>query len=104
MWMTVRLRFAPSPTGNLHLGTLRAALFNWLYAKKKGGVFVCRIEDTDMQRSDPIYEKTIFEGLDWLGLTCDESPEVGGDYGPYRQSERFEMYQTYIQQLLDHVE
>ncbi|MEK9656754.1 MAG: glutamate--tRNA ligase [bacterium] len=99
--MTVRLRFAPSPTGNLHLGTLRAALFNWLYAQKKKGVFLCRIEDTDLQRSEARFEDSIFEGLAWLGLTCDESPMVGGDFGPYRQSERRGIYQTYIDQLIE---
>mgnify|MGYP001182614581 FL=1 len=84
----MRLRFAPSPTGNLHIGTLRAALFNWLYAKANGGTFVLRIEDTDLERSDAQYETNIVDGLDWLGLTIDEGPTQGGDYGSYRQSER----------------
>lgn len=86
----VRVRFAPSPTGNLHIGTLRAALFNWLYAKANNGTFILRIEDTDMERSKPEFETNIFEGLQWLGLTPDEGPLEGGDCGPYRQSERIE--------------
>ena len=99
--MNSRYRFAPSPTGNLHLGTLRAALFNWLLAQKKSeDVFVCRIEDTDRQRSETGFESSIFEGLAWLGLHCDESPLQGGDRGPYRQSERTMFYAEHIQKLL----
>ena len=94
-----RLRFAPSPTGHLHLGTLRAALFNWLYAKRLKGAFICRIEDTDIKRSDQRFEKSIFDGLEWLGLNCDESSLHGGDFGPYRQSERVEIYNKYISLL-----
>jgi glutamyl-tRNA synthetase len=86
----VRVRFAPSPTGNLHIGTLRTALFNWLFARHHKGVFILRIEDTDLQRSEAQYETNILEGLEWLGLTVDEGPNEGGDYGPYRQSERIE--------------
>ena len=97
----VRLRFAPSPTGNLHLGTLRAALFNWLYAKKMNGSFICRIEDTDALRSKSEFEESIFQGLDWLGLNCDESPKNTGKYGPYRQSERKLFYQKYLDILID---
>ena len=98
----VRVRFAPSPTGNLHIGTLRTALFNWLYAKANGGVFVLRIEDTDRNRSDVAYEKSILAGLDWLGITIDEGPDLG-EYGPYRQSERQEkgIYQLYLDRLLE---
>ncbi len=95
-----RVRIAPSPTGNLHVGTARTALFNWLYAKSTGGTFVLRIEDTDLERSDPKFETNIIEGLKWLGLTWDEGPEVGGPYGPYRQSERIETYEKYINELL----
>ena len=87
---TIRARFAPSPTGNLHLGTLRTALFTWLFARNKGGTTILRIEDTDLNRSNPEFEKSIQEGLDWLGLDCDESPVQGGQYGPYRQSERIQ--------------
>lgn len=98
----VRVRFAPSPTGNLHLGTLRTALFCWLYARRHGGSVILRIEDTDQQRSNTDYESSIFDGLRWLGLTMDESSEVGGAYGPYRQSERFRggSYDSAIEQLL----
>lgn len=84
----VRVRFAPSPTGRLHIGTARTALFNWLFARNMGGVFILRIEDTDAQRSTGEFEKDILEDLSWLGLNWDEGPDVGGDYGPYRQTER----------------
>lgn len=98
----VRVRFAPSPTGNLHIGTLRTALFNWLFARHNKGVFILRIEDTDLQRSESQYETNILEGLDWLGLTVDEGPNEGGDYGPYRQSERIEQgaYKAHCDALL----
>src|SRR3990170_193433 len=97
----VRVRIAPSPTGALHIGTARTALFNYLFAKRHGGSFVLRIEDTDRERSDPKFEKNIFEGLRWLGITADESPETGGPHAPYRQSERTASYKKYIEQLLD---
>jgi len=99
----VRVRFAPSPTGNLHIGTLRTALFSWLYAKHHGGTFVLRIEDTDLQRSESSFEKNIFDGLSWFGIQNDEGPLEGGDYGPYRQSERISegIYEAEIQKLLD---
>jgi nondiscriminating glutamyl-tRNA synthetase len=96
----VRVRIAPSPTGFLHIGTARTALFNYLFAKKFGGRFILRIEDTDAERSDKKYEKDIFEGLSWLGINADESPEKGGAFGPYRQSERIEIYKTYLEKLL----
>jgi len=96
----VRVRFAPSPTGNLHLGTVRAALFNWLFARHHNGTLVLRIEDTDRQRSLPEYEKNILDGLAWLGLDYDEGPDQPGPYGPYRQSERQSIYEDYIQRLL----
>jgi nondiscriminating glutamyl-tRNA synthetase len=98
----VRVRFAPSPTGFLHIGSARAALFNYLFAKKNKGSFVLRIEDTDKERSLPEYEENIIDGLLWLGINWDEGPRNGsciGDYGPYRQSER-KIYQKYIEQLL----
>ena len=98
---TIRTRIAPSPTGFLHIGTARTALFNYLFAKKQGGAFVLRIEDTDLERSDKKFEKDIFDGLAWLGIDADESPEKGGPYGPYRQSERTQDYARAIQKLLN---
>ncbi|KKS37871.1 MAG: glutamate--tRNA ligase [Candidatus Sungbacteria bacterium RIFCSPLOWO2_12_FULL_41_11] len=97
----VRCRIAPSPTGNLHIGTARAALFNYLFAKKYGGKFILRIEDTDIERSDKVFEKNILEGLQWLGINADEGPEAGGPHAPYRQSERTASYKKYIKKLLD---
>lgn len=97
----VRVRFAPSPTGALHIGGAHTALFNWLWARHTGGTFVLRIEDTDMERSTSEYEKTILEGLKWLGLDWDEGPDVGGMFGPYRQSQRMESYHTYARMLID---
>ncbi len=97
---SVRVRIAPSPTGFLHIGTARAALFNYLFAKKEGGTFVLRIEDTDVERSDPKFERNIFEGLRWLGIDADESPEAGGPFAPYRQSERISLYKEYLEKLL----
>lgn len=91
---------APSPTGFLHIGTARVALFNYLFAKKYGGDFVLRIEDTDLARSDAAYEKNIFEGLNWLHIDPDESPEKGGLFAPYRQSERTATYQAHAKTLL----
>jgi len=98
-----RVRFAPSPTGNLHIGTLRTAIFAWLFAKQQKGSFILRIEDTDLQRSKPEYEDNIYEGLDWVKIVPDEGPKEGGEFGPYRQSERIErgLYQTYANQLLE---
>ena len=97
----VRVRIAPSPTGFLHVGTARAALFNFLYARKAGGTFIVRIEDTDAQRSEKRFEDNIFEGFTWLGLTWDEGSDVGGPYGPYRQSERKDLYRTHLELLLE---
>lgn len=95
-----RVRMAPSPTGPLHIGTARTTLFNYLFAKKNKGVFVLRIEDTDLERSDQKYEKEIIDGLRWLGILWDEGIEVGGDFAPYRQSERAPIYAKYTEQLL----
>jgi len=95
----VRVRFAPSPTGYLHIGSARTALFNWLFARRHGGVFVLRIEDTDEQRNKTEALAAIFEGLRWLGLDPDEGPEQGGDYGPYFQSERGPTYAAATAQL-----
>ena len=96
----MRVRFAPSPTGYLHIGNARTALFNYLLARKDKGSFVLRIEDTDTERSKPEYEKIILEDLAWLGLDWDEGPDIGGPFGPYRQSERLEIYQEAAQRLL----
>lgn len=98
---SVRVRFAPSPTGHLHIGTARTALFNWLYARHYGGRFILRIEDTDRSRSTVEYESSIMDGLRWLGLVWDEGPDINGDYGPYRQSERRQVYQKYAASLLE---
>ena len=96
----IRVRFAPSPTGFLHIGASRVALFNHLFSKQNDGVFILRIEDTDKERSKTEFEKDIIGSLKWLGLKTNEGPEIGGDFGPYRQSERTEIYQKYIEQLL----
>lgn len=96
----VRVRFAPSPTGGLHLGGVRTVLYNYLFAKKNGGDFILRIEDTDQSRYVPGAEQYIFDCLKWAGLEPDESPVHGGNYGPYRQSERKEMYRQYAEQLV----
>ncbi|EEF29910.1 glutamate--tRNA ligase, chloroplastic/mitochondrial [Ricinus communis] len=97
----VRVRFAPSPTGNLHVGGARTALFNYLFARSKGGKFVLRIEDTDLERSTKESEDALLRDLTWLGLDWDEGPHVGGDYGPYRQSERNSLYKQYADKLLN---
>lgn len=96
-----RVRLAPSPTGWFHVGTARTALFNFLFARKTGGKFILRIEDTDKLRSKKVYEDNILNGLRWLGLDWDEGPEKEGDFGPYRQSQRLDIYAKYLQQLLD---
>ena len=106
---TIRTRFAPSPTGPLHIGGARTALFNWLFARKYGGAFVLRIEDTDRERSEKKYEEEVLAGLSWLGLDWDEGPlgdgnrlmaDERGQYGPYRQSARTEIYKKYLEALL----
>lgn len=96
-----RLRFAPSPTGYLHVGGARTALFNWLYARRHGGVFVLRIEDTDVERSQAEMVTGILDGLRWLGIDWDEGPEIGGPHAPYYQSQRLERYRAAAKQLLD---
>ena len=95
----IRVRFAPSPTGQLHVGNVRTALFNWLFARRPGGVFVLRIEDTDLERSETRFESALLEDLRWLGLDWDEGPDVGGPFAPYRQSERQHLYAQYAAQL-----
>ncbi len=97
----VRVRFAPSPTGYLHIGNARTALFNYLFAKHTGGKLVLRIEDTDRERSKKEYEDMLMEDLKWLGIEWDEGPDVGGDYAPYRQSERLDIYKEYVNKLLE---
>jgi len=94
-------RFAPSPTGYLHVGGARTALFNWLWARRMGGTFILRIEDTDQKRNTPTAAKQVMADLRWLGIEWDEGPEVGGPNGPYLQSQRLESYDNYIRQLLD---
>lgn len=98
--MTVRTRFAPSPTGYLHVGGARTALFNWLFARKHGGAFVLRVEDTDEARNTEAARQAIFDGMNWLGLDWDEGPEKGGNFGPYYQSERREIYDAWFQKLV----
>ena len=97
----VRVRFAPSPTGFFHIGSARTALFNWLYARHTEGCFILRIEDTDKARNTPEALRVLLDGMRWLGLDWDEGPEVGGDYGPYFQSERQAVYDDYLQRLVD---
>jgi len=98
---SVRVRFAPSPTGPLHIGGVRTALFNYLFTKKYNGVNILRIEDTDQTRFVPGAEDYVINSLDWLGITFDEGPHVGGPYGPYKQSERKDIYRKYYKQLID---
>ena len=97
----VRTRFAPSPTGNLHIGNARTAIMNWFFARHHHAVFVLRIEDTDRERSMEKYEKAILDDLKWLGIDWDEGPTVGGKFGPYRQSERLGLYQQYLHHLIE---
>ena len=96
----MRVRFAPSPTGQLHVGNARTALFNWLLARGQSGAFILRIEDTDVERSTRESEAAIIRDLRWLGLDWDEGPDIGGSHGPYRQSERLHLYQSYAKELL----
>jgi nondiscriminating glutamyl-tRNA synthetase len=98
--MSMRVRFAPSPTGQLHVGNARTALFNWLLARGSGGAFILRIEDTDTERSTRESEAAILRDLRWLGIEWDEGPDAGGTHGPYRQSERLHLYQSYAKELL----
>ena len=96
-----RYRMAPSPTGALHIGNARTALYNYLLARKTGGNYVLRIEDTARDRSRPEFEKAIFDGFHWLGIEWDEGPEIGGDFGPYRQSERLDLHREWLGKLTD---
>src|SRR5438105_8638947 len=99
--MKPRVRFAPSPTGYLHIGGARTALFNWLFARHTGGIFVLRVEDTDRSRVNEESFRAVLEDLRWLGLDWDEGPEVGGPCGPYRQSERLDIYRDVVDRLLE---
>ena len=96
----IRVRFAPSPTGPLHIGGVRTALYNFLFARKKGGTLILRIEDTDQKRFIAGAENYIVDSLGWCGLDFDESPQKGGPFAPYRQSERSDFYKEYIHQLI----
>jgi len=96
----VRVRFAPSPTGQVHVGNARTALFNWLFARQGGGTMVLRIEDTDVERSETRFENQLIDDLKWLGLNWDEGPDAGGPYAPYRQSDRLDLYRTHAERLL----
>ena len=96
-----RVRFAPSPTGHMHLGSARTALYNYLLARQTGGKFILRIEDTDQKRYVPGAEQELMDGLRWLGIPYDEGPDIGGPYGPYRQTERQEIYHKYAGQLVE---
>src|SRR5208282_5624405 len=95
----VRVRFAPSPTGDLHLGNVRTALYNWLYARHTGGVFILRVEDTDKVRSTDLACENLLDIMSWLGLKWDEGPRAGGLFAPYKQSERNALYEKYLQKL-----
>ena len=97
----IRVRFAPSPTGFLHIGNVRTALFNYLFAKKNGGSFILRVEDTDLERSKQEYRDGLVEDLTWMGIEWNEGPGKDAEYGPYLQSQRLELYQTYVKKLID---
>lgn len=96
----IRTRFAPSPTGSFHIGNARTVLFNFLFTKKMHGRHILRIEDTDKERSMPKHEEELINSLKWLGIGWDEGPDIGGNYGPYRQSQRLEIYKKYLERLL----
>jgi len=97
----VRVRFAPSPTGYIHVGNARTAVFNWFFARKNKGSFILRIEDTDVERSKKESEELLIKDLKWLGIDWDEGPDIGGDFGPYRQSERIEIYRKHALELIE---
>src|SRR6185369_4675682 len=96
---TVRVRFAPSPTGDLHLGNVRTALYNWLYARHMKGVFILRVEDTDKERSSDAHCESLMDIMTWMGLKWDEGPRVGGPYASYKQSERTPLYEEHLTRL-----
>ena len=97
----VRVRFAPSPTGKLHIGGARTAIYNWAFARANGGTFILRIDDTDPTRSTDENTQIILRAMRWLGLDWDEGPEVGGEHGPYAQTERLDLYRAAAQKLWD---
>ena len=97
----IRVRFAPSPTGHIHVGNARTALFNWLFARQKGGAMILRIEDTDVERSEARYEGQLIADLKWMGIDWDEGPDKPGAYGPYRQSDRLDIYREHAERLLN---
>ncbi|MBC7680465.1 MAG: glutamate--tRNA ligase, partial [Pseudorhodobacter sp.] len=99
--MSVRLRVAPSPTGDPHVGTAYMSLFNLAFVRQQGGQFVLRVEDTDRARFDPTSEQQVYDTLAWLGLQWDEGPDLGGPFAPYRQSERLATYAPHVQTLLE---
>lgn len=99
--MTVRVRFAPSPTGYLHIGSVWTALFTWMYARRHHGQFILRIEDTDTRRTVPGALENLMDGLRWFGIEWDEGPDIGGPYGPYTQTERAPLYQQWAHWLVD---
>ncbi|MDR2068523.1 MAG: glutamate--tRNA ligase, partial [Spirochaetaceae bacterium] len=99
--MEIRDRYAPSPTGLQHIGGVRTALFNYLFARSRGGAFILRLEDTDRTRSDPAFVQNLYETFAWLGIPWDEGPDMGGPHAPYVQSERFEIYRTYARTLVE---
>src|SRR5262245_56419145 len=99
--MPIRTRFAPSPTGYLHIGGVRTALFNWLLTRRLGGQFILRIDDTDAERNRPEALQPILDGFRWLGINWDEGPEMGGAYGPYFQSQRHQRYQEAARKLIE---
>ncbi|HEY3056591.1 MAG TPA: glutamate--tRNA ligase family protein, partial [Thermoanaerobaculia bacterium] len=100
MTSSIRVRFAPSPTGHLHVGGARTAIFNWLFARHHGGAFVIRVEDTDQARSTRESEEMVLEDLRWLRTSWDEGPDIGGPHTPYRQSERTEIYHRFASELM----
>ena len=97
----IRTRIAPSPTGPAHIGTARTALFNYLFAKQNNGKFILRIEDTDKERSEQKWTDEVTDQLKWLGIKWDEGPDIGGEFEPYKQSQRLDSYKKYLRQLLD---
>ena len=99
--MITRVRYAPSPTGLQHIGGIRTALFNWLFAHSTGGKFVLRLEDTDRTRYDPVFEQNLYDTFKWLGIYWDEGPDIEGPYAPYVQSQRTMMYQKHAGELLE---
>ena len=104
MTSNVRVRFAPSPTGKLHIGGARTAIYNWAFARANGGTFILRIDDTDPTRSTAENTQVILRAMRWLGLDWDEGPEVGGDFGPYAQTERLDLYREAAEAWLDEIQ